>query len=153
MNLKNCLCKAKKISNNKWVTGFLVWIDDKYYIYTGDVLHFPTYSIPECVEINKHTICRCTGITDNNSSLIWENDIIEFLGEEYEVVFEAGAFGIVTDDSEPLDYDKIKETTNTDRKLDCCFNDYFISLWELLDNFDCEGNCLNVVKVKRNLYD
>ncbi|MFR7559870.1 MAG: YopX family protein [Lachnospira pectinoschiza] len=30
----------------------------------------------ESYEVDKHTICRCTGLKDENDKLIWENDIL-----------------------------------------------------------------------------
>lgn len=51
------LFKAKRVDNGKWV----VWN-----IFSG------LYG----VDIDKSTICQCTGLKDENDNLIWENDIL-----------------------------------------------------------------------------
>ena len=52
------LSKAKRISDGEWV----VWN-----IFSG------LYG----VDIDKSTICRCTGLNEKNGNLIWENDIVK----------------------------------------------------------------------------
>ena len=58
-NMENrYLSKAKRISDGEWV----VWN-----IFSG------LYG----VDIDKSTICRCTGLNEKNGNLIWENDIVK----------------------------------------------------------------------------
>lgn len=68
------LFKAKRVDNEEWVQGYIV-----KYGYTGR----EKYSIvPEYASdlysflIDPSTICRCTGLKDENDKLIWENDIL-----------------------------------------------------------------------------
>ena len=69
------LVKAKRTDNREWVVGGLVRYGftgkEKYYIvpdYASDLY---------AIEIDPNTICRCTGLKDENRKQIWENDILQ----------------------------------------------------------------------------
>ena len=65
------LFKAKILDNNYWILGFLsVNKTGKYFIrpICGSAL--------SSEEVDKNTICQCTGLKDRNGKLIWENDIM-----------------------------------------------------------------------------
>lgn len=83
------LFKAKRIDNREWVQGYLYGIWEKRYILWG-----MTNDIPDMIEVDPSTICQCTGLKDKNGKLIWENDVVDFLGHKGTVVFERGGFGI-----------------------------------------------------------
>lgn len=68
------LFKAKRVDNGEWVQGYIVKYgytgQEKYYIvpdYASDLYSFL---------VDPSTICRCTGLKDENDKLIWENDIL-----------------------------------------------------------------------------
>ena len=70
------LFRAKRIDNGGWVTGYIARYGhtgkEKYYI-------IPSYASDlYAIEVDPSTICRCTGLKDNNGKLIWENDIVGF---------------------------------------------------------------------------
>ena len=73
------LFKAKRLDNNYWILGFLsVNKTGKYFIrpICGSAL--------SSEEVDKNTICQCTGLKDRNGKLVWENDIIKYhFGELY----------------------------------------------------------------------
>ena len=73
------LFKAKRLDNHYWILGFLsVNKTGKYFIrpICGSAL--------SSEEVDKNTICQCTGLKDRNGKLVWENDIIKYhFGELY----------------------------------------------------------------------
>nr|DAU48350.1 MAG TPA: YopX protein [Bacteriophage sp.] len=71
------LYRAKRKDNGEWVQGYLYGIWEKRYILWG-----MTNDIPNMIEVDPSTICRCTGLEDKNGKLIWENDIVNCLTEE-----------------------------------------------------------------------
>ena len=77
------LFKAKRVDNGEWVVGYIARYGhtgkEKYYI-------IPSYeSDLYAIEVDTSTICRCTGLKDNNGKLIWENDVVE-IGEHEDTV-------------------------------------------------------------------
>lgn len=72
------LFKAKRIDNGEWVLGAL--FDGESHCIIGQEIKFSPYIEHECkivgYEVDRNTICRCTGLRDKNGKLIWENDIV-----------------------------------------------------------------------------
>lgn len=81
------LFKAKRTDNGEWVQGYL--FDDGFengrvFIgglviekYNGTACDDWTISGSCFCEVDKSTICQCTGLKDKNGKLIWENDIVK----------------------------------------------------------------------------
>lgn len=67
------LFKAKRIDNGEWGIGFLSIHK------TGKCFIRPIGgSASSSVEVEKNTICQCTGLKDRNGKLVWENDIVKY---------------------------------------------------------------------------
>lgn len=84
------LYKAKRMDNGEWVRGYF-WIgNDHAYIipsnigiaYDDERNELTAYA----VEVDPSTLCQCTGLTDKNDKLIWENDIVEATGRVFGMV-------------------------------------------------------------------
>ena len=155
------LYRAKRTDNGEWVEGFLA--NGKWYfdgkeicaILPLDLCFCPHCEISEWIEIDPSTICQCTGLKDKNGKLIWENDIVDFLGHKGIVKYECGSFGIAYIDF--IDWEEIESNicpvTGCDNALYACENDNYISLWEIYWNFNDEDYSVNTVDVIGNIFD
>ena len=68
------LYRAKRTDNGEWISGYLYGIWEKKYILWG-----MTNNVPNMTEVDKSTICQCTGKTDIEKNLIFEHDVVSFL--------------------------------------------------------------------------
>ena len=144
------LFKAKRLDTHDWILGFLsMHKTGKYFIRPIGG------SASSSEEVEKNTICQCTGLKDKNGKLIWENDIVDFLVHKGIVKYECGSFGIAY--RECIDWEEIESNicpvTGCDNALYACENDNFISLWEIYWNFNDEDNSVNTVEVIGNIFD
>ena len=104
-----------------------------------------------CIEVIPETVGQYTGLKDKNGTKIFEGDIIEFFGMRGEVVQECGAFGAAV--MPRIDYDLLESKIPFNNNADFCFNDNFISLWELWENYEQDDNPLYAAEVIGNIHD
>lgn len=86
------LYKAKSIYSGEWVQGYYAFINNHHYIYSGSLCNGGLYVVPEKFEINIDTLCACTGLTDKNGKLIWENDIVKDLFSDVYAQIKYGSY-------------------------------------------------------------
>ena len=85
---------------------------------------------------------------DDGNEICLGDKVSLITGEIGEVVFECGAYGVAV--FEGIDYKKIQFKMD-ESKWCCgnyyygCYNDNFISLWELYWNFNCEEDILSPI--------
>lgn len=147
------LFRAKRTDTGEWVEGHLITDEtDDSKCFIGYVIGTDEDGTPhdlDVVQVEPSTICRCTGLRDMNGKLIWENDIVDFLGHKGKVMYECGSFGIAYRDY--IDWEEIEANicpiTGCDNALCACENDNFISLWEIYWNFNDEDDSVNTVEV------
>lgn len=82
--MNNHICKAKTISTNEWVQGYYVAKTDPL---LGCISHFilcqecdnPTNILSSFMtwyQVDPETLCRYTGVNDQNGNPIFEHDIL-----------------------------------------------------------------------------
>lgn len=144
------LFKAKRIDNGEWEIGFLTFHK------TGKAFIKPIFGdARSSEEVEPSTICQCIGLKDKNGNLIWENDVVDYLGRKGKIKYECGSFGIVF--REIIDWEEIEANicliTGCDNPLYACENDNFISLWEIMWNFNDIENSIETIEVIGNIFD
>lgn len=153
--LERHLFKAKRMDNGEWVFGGLAYCEKNgaYFIAKMGKDHISYIGYSQ--EVDPDTICQCTGLKDKNGRVIWENDIVDFLGHKGTIKFECGSFGIGY--RKNIDWEEIQanimRVTGCENILYACENDNYISLWEIYWNFNDEDNSLNIVEVIGNIFD
>lgn len=86
------LSRGKRIDNGEWVEGFPFLVNDVSYILphhnTGQPIHVDNL-LSTSVEVSKATICRCTGLKDDDETLIFKNDVLSLKDEISECEWKA----------------------------------------------------------------
>lgn len=93
------LSRAKRKEDGKWMIGYY----QKRYEIDGSEQHLiffaKSQTVWEYAEIDPETLCQCSGISDKNEKLIWENDIVKDKRMKYRVIWskEEGSWALQSD--------------------------------------------------------
>lgn len=103
------------------------------------------------IQVDPKTVGQGTNECDKNCKEIFEGDIVEFFGMRGVITQASGAFGIMC--SKIIDYDILESKLPLKNAAYFCYNDHFITLWELYWNYEQDDYPLSEVEIIGNIHD
>ena len=152
--MREILFRGKRTDCEAWVEGDLIQAFRGNQLSSCSIM--PNTPTAYCWKVDPKTVGQYTGLTDKNGVRIFEGDIVKIVDFQMGcVVYECGAFGIAVKPYIDWNYldSEIAEITGCNNSPDFCRNDNFISLWELMWNYNQEENSCDVVQVIGNIHD
>lgn len=161
--MREILFRGKRIDINEWIEGYYAVspTDSKSYIYAKDytevdIAEDGLHMAYRLMQVIPETAGQFVGLTDKNGNKIFEGDIVRLFDISVgEIVQECGAFGIGC--RKQIDYDylasEIAPVTGNNNTPMFCYNDNFVSLWELWWNYNEESDEISVIEVIGNIHD
>lgn len=158
--MRDILFRGKRERDGKWIEGSSLYdpdlelsqINGFEYACTAEGLQRTQF----CEIVDPETVGQYIGLSDINGSDIFKGDIVRILDHQVGyVVEECGAYGIAVSPYIDWDYldSKIAEITGCNNEPYFCYNDNFISFWELMWNYNREEDSCDVVEVIGNIHD
>lgn len=92
------MCKAQRLDNHKWVYGYYVRKEDTIFKTKNHFIlrQLEGDSLVSWYLVDPDTLCRCTGVQDNDGNMIFEHDILGHslycTGTKSEVVWRGTGF-------------------------------------------------------------
>lgn len=153
----NIISRGKRESDHEWLYGQHVCLDEKYhYILPKDTSISNIINDLDNYKVDPETIGICSNMIDKEQNDIFDGDIVRLLDLHTGIItIENGTFGINIPtgiDWYPLEK-AIMHVTNCDNPPCFCYNDNFVSLWELMWNYNQEEDTCSVIEVIGNIYD